>query len=142
MTDLLWGILLDDCAWRNRETLKHLADESKTSLRISNLYVDDCAAHARAASGDLAEAGLLQSLLEWILDLVAASEGEVCGLQDDLEECRVTHGGGFLASVYRMRVATPNGRKLSDRRSGRGLCRLVERWRRSEAQAVTVEPVR
>ncbi len=73
---------------------KHLADESKAPLRISNLYVDDGAAHARAASGDLAETGLLQSLFERILDLVAASEGEVGGLQDDLrKKCRVPHGG-------------------------------------------------
>ncbi len=37
---------------------------------------------------------------------------------------------------------TPNDRKLSDRRSGRGTCRWVERWRWSAAGAVTAEPVR
>jgi hypothetical protein len=36
----------------------------------------------------------------------------------------------------------PNELKLSDRRSGRGTCRWVERWRWYAAGAVTVEPVR
>jgi hypothetical protein len=39
-------------------------------------------------------------------------------------------------------AATPNDNKLSDRRSGRGLCRWMVRWRGLEAQAVTAEPVR
>ena len=37
---------------------------------------------------------------------------------------------------------SPNDPKLSDRRSGRGTCRWVERWGWSAAGAVTSEPVR
>ena len=44
--------------------------------------------------------------------------------------------------VHGKRVASPNDPKLSDRRSGRGTCRRVERWRWSAAGAVTAEPVR
>jgi len=41
-----------------------------------------------------------------------------------------------------MGVEAPNDPKLSDRRSGRGTCRRVERWGWSAAGAVTAEPVR
>lgn len=77
MADLLWRILLDNCARRDCEALKNLANECKTSLRVSDLYVDVGTAHAAAASGDLAEASLLQRFVEWIFDLVAASERKI-----------------------------------------------------------------
>ena len=43
--------------------------------------------------------------------------------------------------IHRIRAEAPNDPKLSDRRSGRGTCRWVERWW-SAAGAVTAEPVR
>jgi len=77
MADFLRGILLYDCARRDLETPKNLANEGKAPLGVGNLYVDVRAAHASAAAGDLAEASLLQSLVEWVLDLVAASERKI-----------------------------------------------------------------
>ena len=49
--------------------------------------------------------------------------------------------GKDLASVSTLRVATPNDPKLSHGGGWRGLCRWVERWRRSAAQAVTAVAV-
>ena len=46
---------------------------------------------------------------------------------------------GIIKRIY---SDFPNDPKLSDRRSGRGTCRWVERWRWSAAGAVTAEPVR
>jgi hypothetical protein len=48
----------------------------------------------------------------------------------------------ILKLIETERGHSPNDPKLSDRRSGRGTCRWVERWRWSAAGAVTAEPVR
>ena len=61
-------------------------------------------------------------------------------LSGALSAVTATVFGGMLS--FQDVVATPNDPKLSDGGGWRGLCRWVERWRRSVAQAVTAGAVR